>query len=64
MRVRVPPGAPIEITTGKDAGTIFVFKGDIVMTTKTEMGRIAERLKPIIAKYEINVVYNAKDRKR
>lgn len=34
------------------------------MTTKAEMSKIAERLKPIIAKYEVNVVYNGRDRKK
>lgn len=34
------------------------------MTTKVEMNKIIEKLKPIITKYEANVVYNARDRKK
>lgn len=34
------------------------------MTTKKEMAKLAEKLKPIIAKYEVNVVFHARDREK
>lgn len=34
------------------------------MTTKKEMAKIADKLKPIIAKYEIDVVFHGRDREK